>query len=927
MNPEDLTLAYNVLLGTGDVQAALQIAQAAVRQLPASRDWRVRLARVAEWTQQPQLAAQQWAALFAQGARDTETLNQLTRLAWQMEDLKVPIAAWNLLAQRRALSRTECLEVFKLYEEAAMPAEGSRFFEARFREKADLTFLEYAARLASNYGNDERTLELQVLRSQAEPFSLPAVLDVVMVYIRSNRLPQALTFMQQHASRVPDDAVDFWRLLGEVAWDLQRTDVARSAYSTYVKSTEAGNEDWLRLVSLMRDKEPAQAAQLSVEAYRRFGMINLLVQALEIYANAAQWSRMGEALALLQGQPLREAENSSQFLLLRARYAQGLNKPDDAWSDLRRAMGLEPRSKTVALSVLWFLIDQQRLTELEPVLRHYAANGSDADFWPAFAAAHQVLNQPRRALYWYQRSVRRAPQDVFVLLNYADSLERNQQPGMSARVRRHAWLALKEQFPTADAQQKADSSTEWRTLLRLSLLNRPGDPALRQVRAWAHALRTLPADASPAETTELVLAWAISREQSGNARAWMARHYRQHALAPVWARAQVALQTGDTTEMAALLQTAPAALPIYNRYDIERAMALHERATHTAFEGLEKNPNDEALYDRLRQHAPAQAAYVETGFTNERTANLDRNQTGVTLQWPLHPEWTARATWSSARLDAREGNLQTLTDPTTSPGVSQLSLHWTGAGQSASAGLTQRKTLGTRTGLELQHAYTTGFGLQLIHKLGLRASSTVSPALQVAGAEDVWSLGLDFKLDKRTNIQITPALKRFTSVFDDALGRGQTLDIDVGYRLRMDYPDWRLRANLRRQVLEREGPLQAGALSQFPDAFQTAVLNGSVNTESYFLPESSTSSALCLGMGENLGGQSLQNGFSRRWRPFGDVCLRYDSQAGDGFSSQLGIAGSLLGNDLMRIELEHSNGLVNSTGPNRTLTLRYRNYF
>ena len=80
-------------------------------------------------------------------------------------------------------------------------------------------------------------------------------------------------------------------------------------------------------------------------------------------------------------------------------------------------------------------------------------------------------------------------------------------------------------------------------------------------------------------------------------------------------------------------------------------------------------------------------------------------------------------------------------------------------------------------------------------------------------------------------------------------------------------------------------------------------------------------------MGENLGGQSLQNGFSRGWRPFVDACLRHDSQAGEGYSSQVGLAGSVFGRDLMRIELQHSDGLASSNGPGRTLTLRYRNYF
>ena len=90
-------------------------------------------------------------------------------------------------------------------------------------------------------------------------------------------------------------------------------------------------------------------------------------------------------------------------------------------------MVMDPVSKTVGLSGLWLLIDQQRTAELAIALKHYQSNSGNADYWPAFAAGHQVLNQQRQALSWYQRIVAKAPQDAFTLLNYADALERNQQ--------------------------------------------------------------------------------------------------------------------------------------------------------------------------------------------------------------------------------------------------------------------------------------------------------------------------------------------------------------------------------------------------------------------------------------------------------------------------------------------------------------------
>ena len=118
-------------------------------------------------------------------------------------------------------------------------------------------------------------------------------------YVRSNRLPEALAFMQSHEARVPAEASEFWRLLGEVAWDLQRVDIARGAYANYVKSESATSDDWSRLVALAGAQQAGQAANLALEGYRRFGTFALLTQALEMFANQAQWTRMGEALATI----------------------------------------------------------------------------------------------------------------------------------------------------------------------------------------------------------------------------------------------------------------------------------------------------------------------------------------------------------------------------------------------------------------------------------------------------------------------------------------------------------------------------------------------------------------------------------------------------------------------------------------------------
>lgn len=57
-NQEDFVLAYDVFIGSGDLEQAYRVAEKAARQAPQDGEWQKRLATVAAWTQRQDVAAQ-----------------------------------------------------------------------------------------------------------------------------------------------------------------------------------------------------------------------------------------------------------------------------------------------------------------------------------------------------------------------------------------------------------------------------------------------------------------------------------------------------------------------------------------------------------------------------------------------------------------------------------------------------------------------------------------------------------------------------------------------------------------------------------------------------------------------------------------------------------------------------------------------------
>jgi hypothetical protein len=925
----DYRLAFDVLVGAGDVESAFRVARQAVASRPADGAWRRRLAQVADWTRRPEVAAEQWQYLFRTGDRSDETITEVLRFAPLLDHPETTLAAWQARVQRQTPDETQWQEIADLYEALAQPRQGADYFEQQFRIRGTVGLLERAALLAEHGGDDRRALRLYIERARLKPFAEDAVLRAVVLLLRRDRLREAYDLMQAHRADVPAAAADFWRILGQTAWELAEVGAAEFAYRRFAETPQAGAADWSRLVYLVRQRHPGAAAELALEAYRRYGGIDYLLLALGISAEIGDRAGQARAYAALTPADAAAAQDDVRFLVLRGQYRQGARDDAGAWADLRRALQLAPDDREVALPAFWFLIDSRRKAELQALLQRWASRAEDdADFWLPYAAAHHALDRYREAVRWYRKEIGRHPDDALLLLNYADALERLRQPGMAERIRRHAWLGLRAKFPAPDLTPPLDRQPELLALARLALLDRPGDPSLALVRSLVERLRGLPAERDDqAQTDDLVLAWAIGHEHFRNARAWLWLRYARAAgrrQPPLWADSQTALQLNETAQMDRLLLDHADGLPIYNRYDTAYALQHWQQALDIAFHGLADNEVDEDLHDRYRQHLPAHANYAQLRLARDRWGALDSRSGQFEARVFAGPRLSVKFGWAQALQNAGEG------DPGIAvPGADRLGsveLRWQGSGGDSRLGLFQRRGMAAFNGWRLGQTWQWA-GLAADAALDYHGAATDSLPLRLAGYQDSARLAVDYALGKREYLRIAPRLGRYYSQFGDYLGAGRSLDLEAGYRLRTEYPDWRLRSFATIQRFSYGGNVGGQALAVLSADAQAAIAAGNGDAVKYYLPAGSTTWGACLGMGENLAGQNLRDVYTRGWRHYYDVCGTHNSVNAWGYSGMLGVAGSLTGEDHLSLSIEQARGGPGSGATSRSLVMRYRNYF
>ena len=925
-DPQDFALAYDVLLGAGDLQRAFLVAQRAVQVLPNDRQWRRRLAQVSDWTQRPEVAAQQWLALFTHGDRATDTLQAVIRLAPLADQPLLALQAWAELAKRQPLTDVQWLDVFGLYEMAAEPLKGAQFFETQFALIKNPNLLEFAGRLAENAGDDDRAQRLYSQRANMAPFSMDVMLRAVVLLIRRDKMQDALAMLQAHQHQVPAQAIEYWRLLGQVAWEARAYGVAKSAYAQYAGQPGATLADWSRLIFLVRQDHPAQAADLALQAYKRFGSVEQLLLSLGIYAELGDMAAQARVHAELGGPVADVLAKETRFLMMRAQFYQRQKKSELAWADYRQALKQVPKETEVVLASLWFLIDAQRVESLPAFMRTYVGLATDnPEFWQAYAAASQVLEKHRDAVVWYARAAAKNASDPLMLLNYADALERTSQLGMADRMRRHAWLLLKQKYPQPQWLPAAVQSPELLALARLQLMDQPGDPGMALVRQWVSQMRGLPDAPATEQTAVLVLGWAIVKEQFNNARTWMWRRYaRQSQLAPpLWGDSQTALQLQETQTMDRLLTRHGDALPIYNRYDTARELGHVQQAIDIAFKGMLQQ-DDEPLYDRYRQHVPAQANYVQLGWGVEHQGGLNNHGLRFETRLVISPKLHLTLSGSRQQQAGADPVLQALTPATDR--LASVQARWLGERGETSVTIARRDELDGLMSFRLQQTVQLGGRLNLEAGVDARTESTVSLPMQVAGYENSLYGAANYTLGKREYVRIAPRYSRYYTQFGDELGSGRLLDLEFGYRIRTEYPDWRLRAFLTRQLFSRSSVLSSASQARLP-GLQEAVSNETIDLLTYFIPESSTTWGACWGMGENLAGQNLQTTYSRAWRPFFDLCLNHNTVSGNGRTGTLGLAGSVTGEDHLLLQLQKNGGTQPGSSPTNSLAVRYRRYF
>jgi hypothetical protein len=917
------TLAYEVFVANGNLRDALAVAQAAVRQVPQDRRWRLRLAQVADWSGDGALALEQWHTL-AQATNDPAAWAEVQRRAPQLFDTARWLQSLEFAQQRKPADFGLVRQLVAAYEQQGVPERAIALLQqlpARLDPIERRQRLELLADVAERSGRDD--VRKDTLQRLVREFGArtPYALGLAQLAYARGDLEAAFQALAAAAPNTgapvePDDVQrDFWQSYAELTLATGRPAEAEAALRLLVASPNAGQDDFTTLIALLEPARPLEAAALAETAFTRFGVTYLGLQSLALRAEYGKAADVRAYLArLTPGQRTVLAREPGFALQLASFY---LREGDNAAAvrAARQALALDPQRAEARAVLIWALLAQRDATALRAELLAQAnAPTQSPELAAPFGAAWLALHEPRRALA-YLRPTAATSLDPLWLAAAADAYEQLGQAEVAWQLRRLAWLAPATAPAAAPTERAARELALQAERRRLSLA-----PAFTNGdAAHARAQRLLRQDPSvrDGEGRDAVLGYTITRALSEHADAWLQRQYRSALDRPGWGALSVALANDDRAQIAVLLDTMPDWLPLYDRVDAAARVHRRAQAQSLAFDGLAGRPDNDPLHERLVNNtvAPLQSAQGADGtIAGFRQRPLDERAFALAGTVALGLQHWLRA--QAGRIDRSSTDTTQLLDPPTER-TAALSVGNDGAARLRwQLGVQQRDVLASATGVLGQALWRATPRLDLGTTVGLAQPTTDNALLRAAGQRDYVDVAAELRPSLREFIVLGGSSSRLEAQGGGRVGSVHGVRAELGHRLRLEYPDLSVRLTYSTLRYSARSGVATPLLALVPEAERPFATNATL------LPASTDLWALRASCGD-----SVAASYTRRWRLFCDLALTQDADSGAGSEWLLGARGSVLGTDQLVLSVGGGTGLGATRIPYTEITINYRSFF
>lgn len=797
-DPDALSVEMRLNLASGNLEQAWATGQLLLQIRPDDIALLSQMAKLAEWTARPRDALDYWVRAIRLN-EDATMREHAWRLATQLFDFNQAIPLLAQLAQQRQLSDEELDALVYSHQSRGTPEQGEVWLRGylRYYPNQQMAWVRLQQILEHTLQYEQ---ESRVWGEIDKRFGLTIAQRVSWAEVDWKRFdaPAAWAVLGAiDSSQVDDDA--YWRLRGDLAWELERDDDVRYAYERLLAlDVTLGSNAEERLILIYTKQAPEKALALLIASWQRSADPQRLSSALNLAEQLGEWHQLQDLVD--EASKRANGARLSSVLSARGVLASRAGRIDDAERIYRMGLSLYPNQSVFRQRLLWLFIDQGRRDELPVLLQKWRASAAnDGDLWLPYASANMLLNRPSAAFGWFSLYLKTHPRDWLVQAAYADALD---SAGYADRALRLRTFLVSRITP----EQLVGNPERYSMYLRLLGGTQSMRSATRQALSWQDG--SLP----------MLQVWFTqfldqldANNQSVLKDQWL-----------VWARSQ-----GLTISRYEQLQEA---LRGHNRGQLEHLLADGGLDPAQRVEALTRlGQSGAALGEGLASLSDEQALSVRQQLLRQAVELHERAPQGIQLGWQrrdfgglefsgptlqaaryLGNDWYADLSLNQGQYDSVSLDSSVLGNENNAKLVLQREL------SDGSYALTLDGSLRDdedRFGVGVSRAWQLSSRDEVQVTLDWHRETDQSGLLRALGMRDAMTVAGRHNLSARDQLSWSLGHQRFATRQGDAIGNGEEFNLELSHALFFEGPTWLLRSGMNYQQNRLGGGLNPDLLT------------------------------------------------------------------------------------------------------------------
>jgi len=879
LRQDELKLMYQVFNYRSDLESAYKVAKQALKQYPNDPYWHQKAAEVCQWTGRSEEAMEhlRYVYMASPSKKLREKLIRYSMDAYQYE------TAMPLVKERLFESPTKKnIDTFLyIWEQAGEPEKAAAILSRLYEKDSSLKYaLEQALRLYLDLGSVEEAGKI-VKRMEAVSFNSSDALSLRAYYYY---LKQDLDRVYEILKKGSDiHNAHYLRQLSDIGWYLGKKKEASRASAYLDAMGKATLQDYERMVAVSANN-PAVAMKAALKAWHLYKKSYFFMTFVYLSIEQGEY----EAVYPLLKEFEKNAKHDKHFkmdaayYLMKAQIYLHTNHPEEAKSALLQAKKFAPGNPEIEAALLWYYMDNKYTGELREMIFEIEERGSISPrLWLPLASGHFTLQHSDRAAMYVKRLLKEHPDNTDIRFLYAYILQVQNETAAFMKQMKIIYASLEAKRQRDPSVMRDQQFLDPYLKSAMYLVNPDTfERMLLESRPYLDTIRY----------KQLSYLWAVRNNAAEQANMILSTMKKREP----WMLLNRALYFKDISGVQELLYRYYTELPSRDRVTAARESGNLAFAYTLAFDGLEQNREDEALYRQFKLYSEMRADRFDLlGGYLGRAGALKQRHIGIKNRNYLGEGVWIELVAKNVKSTVSDRNI--LSDVPEHELVVGMRLKKELDRGSVSLGAGYRNAMKSYYNAEASLNWKWGdrWHIDLEGKWHGMASETIYTLL--GGYKDFLSAAVSFQYLPSTQLFFSADYASFHSQDGVNLGSGEHYMLRWQYLLRQGYPD-----------------LAGGVFAEYGTYDETSGSRGVIDRMMPYTFKALPDDFANIGLSLQYGLQN-ENSYTRVWRPYAEFTPIYNCISHDfSFAIRGGIGGNIWNQDHLVVGFDY-NQAVNGT--------------